>query len=261
MSSTTKKPFSSQKEVQKPSLWLLLLESRAVVELGMYAINYPFLRAEQKGDGHPVMVIPGFMTDDITTIPLRHYLKKMGYAVHAWGLGRNMGNPEIDWRLIKRVKQLKSRYGKNVSLIGWSLGGVYAREIARIIPEDVRQVITLGSPFMKLTEKNNAIWLHEAIYGKKVNTINSELLRRMTEPLPVPTTAIFSKSDGIVPWEYCIEPFEDAVSQNIEVASSHCGLGHHPVTLICIADRLAQAENDWKPFKVEGAKKWMYEIS
>ena len=95
MSSTTKKPFSSQKEVQKPSLWLLLLESRAVVELGMYAINYPFLRAEQKGDGHPVMVIPGFMTDDITTIPLRHYLKKMGYAVHAWGLGRNRAIPRL----------------------------------------------------------------------------------------------------------------------------------------------------------------------
>jgi pimeloyl-ACP methyl ester carboxylesterase len=110
-----------------------------------------------------------------------------------------------------------------MSLVGWSLGGIYAHEIARSSPDLVRMVVTLGSPFR--TEPSH---------------------RR---PLPVPSTAVVSRTDGIVPWQTCVNPRGDA-HETLEVLGSHCGLGHHPAVLLVVADRLAQAPGDWQPMRV-----------
>lgn len=250
---------TSMKEptVNRPPLWLLLLEGRFIIELGMYFASTGIFSAAPRGDGHPVMVIPGFMTDKFTTIPLRQFLIQKGYAAYDWGLGRNLGDASSEIPLIKRVKYLKQRYNKNVSLIGWSLGGVYAREVARLIPEDIRQVITLASPFAGLDYPNNAIWMYEIMNGEKPH-IEPELLARIKKPIDVPSTAIYSKTDGIVPWQACLEPYLDHQTQNIEIVSSHWGFGHNPSALMCIADRLAQPEDDWRHFDTAGFRKYFY---
>jgi len=136
-------------------------------------------------------------------------------------------------------------------LIGWSLGGVFAREIAKKRPNLIRQVITLGSPFRAVVEKNNATWLYTyASGGQKVEDIDPALIAELPNPAPVPTTAIYSKEDGVVPWEYCMEKEETAIHQNIQVRGSHLGLGVNPSVLHIIADRLLYSSEDWQHFKV-----------
>ncbi len=250
---------SKKEAIKKPSLLMMLLEGRTVAELGLFVAGYPILKTLPKGDGHPVIVIPGFTADDTTTIPIRHFLKDRGYAAHPWGFGRNLANEAIELRLIRRIKELKNRYNEKVSIIGWSLGGVYAREVARLIPGDVRQVITMGSPFGCVNKNNNAILMYRLIHGMTPEKkIDPELIERMKQPIDVPSTAIYSKSDGIVPWQYCMEQAGAPNSENIEVVSSHCGLGHHPVVLMLIANRLAQAKGAWQPFEPAGYQKWLY---
>ena len=139
-----------------------------------------------------------------------------------------------------------------VSLIGWSLGGVYARELARAHPSDVRQVITLASPFRNLEATNIPAFL---LARRREHPDEAALRERLQAPLPVPVTAIYSRSDGIPAWQSCaVEP--SAYSENIEVESSHLGIAHHPVVLLTIADRLAQAEGAWKPFRPPPAWRW-----
>ena len=134
------------------------------------------------------------------------------------------------------------------SLIGWSLGGIYARELARAMPELVRQVITLASPFRDLDATNVPRFLSGRA-RRRTHVRDDALLRaRLREPLPVPTTAIVSRTDAIASWQSCCtEP--GPFSENLEVESSHLGIGHHPVVLLTIADRLAQPEDAWKPFQ------------
>ncbi|MEM7284285.1 MAG: alpha/beta hydrolase [Pseudomonadota bacterium] len=130
-------------EIRAPSLALQLLETRAVGELYAHVFSYPWLSMAPRGDGHPVLVLPGFLASGSSTFPLRHFLKRLGYKGHRWKLGRNLGPVgEIEKDVLVRLRELRERYGQKVSLIGWSLGGVYARELAWMAPDDVRQVIT-----------------------------------------------------------------------------------------------------------------------
>lgn len=173
-----------------------------------------------------MLVLPGFTADDLSTRPLRRFLRSLGYQVHGWGLGRNVGpTPRILDGIAARAREVHGRTGEHFSIVGWSLGGIYAREIARRTPESVRQVITLGSPF--------------------------GMVAGASRPLRVPTTAIFSRSDGVAPWQRCRED-DGAQRQSIEVVGSHCGLGHHPAVLHVIADRLAQPHGAWTPFRARG---------
>ena len=239
-----------------PSRELLLLEIRAIWELSAFFTTYPLLRLAPRGDGHPVLVLPGLAASDVSTRPLRRYLKDQGYAAHGWKLGPNRGpRPGAEAKMQDRLAELHDRHGRRVSVIGWSLGGIFAREMARRAPEQVRCVITLGSPFSGAPKASNAWKLYERASQRKVEDWPER--ERMKTPPPVPSTAIYSRSDGIVAWQGCREQ-EGPTSENIEVEGSHCGLGHNPAVLYAIADRLAQPEGAWRPFERSGLKSLIY---
>lgn len=245
--------MNAQQKIEKPSPLLLLLESRVFLELGSYFAFMPLLKnfdTFPKGDGHPILVLPGFTASDLSTQILRDFLTQLGYTPYPWKLGRNWAHyDELEVLMNERVKWIKNQHNQKVSLIGWSLGGIYAREIAKALPDDIRQVITLGSPFRGIGQDNNVNWIYELVTGREVRDIEPDLVAKVISSPPVPTTAIFTRSDGIVPWETCTEKVEGPITENIEVISSHCGLGFNPMVLLHIAERLAQPEGQWKPFK------------
>ena len=151
----------------------------------------------------------------------------------------------------ERLAELSQRHQRKVSLIGWSLGGIYARELARRAPAHVRSVITMGSPFAGRPRANHAGKVYERVSERKADDWpDREGMRRAP---PVPTTAIFSRSDGIVAWQGCLER-EGPAAENIEVEGSHCGLGHNPTVLYAVADRLAQPEGQWQRFDRSGLR-------
>jgi len=238
---------SSSGPISRPRAGLLLLEGRALLELAALVPAYPVLRRAPRGDGHPVLVLPGFMASDFSTRSLRAFLRDRGYQAHGWKLGRNLGpRPEIVVGLAERFRELRERHGRPLSLIGWSLGGIYARELARRAPDAVRQVITLGSPFRDVEATNVPRFLRALAERRRMP--EEEAFRQLLgEPLPVPTTAIYSRSDAIASWQSCREE-EGPLRENIRVESSHLGMGHNPVVLLTIADRLAQPEGRWNPF-------------
>jgi pimeloyl-ACP methyl ester carboxylesterase len=248
---------NQEDRVAPPSLLLALTEPmRAIFELGSMPLAAPLLALAPRGDGHPVLVLPGFITSDISTGLLRRFLTRMGYDAHSWNLGRNLGPKAIGHegeRLIARLDEVHAATGRTVSLVGWSLGGMMARQLARRRPDLVRQIITLGSPIVGDPRSTNAWRAYQRFTGHKIGDPGTQAqLRESHLPPPVPSTAIFTKEDGVVAWQNCIEP-EDALTDNIQVHGSHCGLGVNPVVLYAVADRLAQEEGTWKPFERTGA--------
>lgn len=224
---------------------LLAMEgARSASEMAFFATFRPLLDRAPRGDGHPVLVLPGLGGGDRSTIPMRSYLQRLGYAVHGWGLGINRPDAAMISRIGRRFAELYERHGRQpISLVGWSLGGIYAREIARARPVAVRQVITLGSPFRESPgeESHPTAWLRAANPSRPRRRIDSS-------PLAVPTTAIFSRTDGVVPWRASRDA-DGHRAESIEVIGSHIGLGHHPGVLWAVADRLAQPIGGWKPFR------------
>ncbi|MGD9912600.1 MAG: esterase/lipase family protein [Rhizobiaceae bacterium] len=239
--------------MKAPSKLLFALELRALPELGGFLASLPLLStATARGDGHSVLVLPGLITSDRSTIALRSFLRSKGYDVHGWELGRNYGPlPGIERKMIDRVEALYEKSGRKVSLVGWSLGGIYARQLAKMLPDKVRGVITLGSPFNGDPRATNAWKLYEFTSGHKVDDREHHMGGAISESPPVPTTAIYSRTDGICAWQSCMEN-DLPHTESIEVEASHCGLGHHPAAVFAIADRLAQAEGEWKPFDRSG---------
>ena len=239
-----------------PSQLLLALEVRGIFELQAFFASYPLLRQAPRGDGHPVLVLPGLAAGDLSTRLLRAYLKQQGYAAHGWKLGANRGpRPGVEEAMDARLAELAERYQRKVSVIGWSLGGVFARELARRAPELVRQVITLGSPFANEPKASNAWRVYEFLSERQVDDWPGR--EAMKLPPPVPSTAIYSRTDGIVAWQGCREQDADT-TENIEVEGSHCGLGHNPAVIYAIADRLALPEDDWRPFDRGGFRGAVY---
>ncbi len=235
-----------------PSAWLLALELRAFWEFGALLPAWPLLARAPRGDGHAVMVFPGLSANDATTVPLRHYLQSIGYSPWGWDQGFNFGPragvlEEAKDNLIRTFETT----GRKVSLIGWSLGGVYARELAKELPQMVRCVITLGSPFAGSHKATNAWRIYELTSGRNVER-ESENYDLPAAP-PVPTTSIYSRSDGVVAWQASVQAPAAANPQteNIEVLASHIGLGVNPGAWWAVADRLSQAEGQWKPFPRE----------
>src|SRR5580704_7534049 len=239
-----------------PSRLLLALEVRAIWELQAFLAAYPLLQRAPRGDGHPVLVLPGLAASDVSTRPLRTYLRAQGYAAHGWKQGPNHGQRSgVEAGIDARLVELAQRYNRKVSLIGWSLGGVLAREAARRSSGLVRQVITLGSPFANEPKASNAWRLYEVLSGRRVDDWRDR--EAMKLPPPVPSTAIYTRSDGIVAWQGCREQ-ESATTENIEVEGSHSGLGYNPMALYAIADRLALPEGDWRPFDRSGLRGLLY---
>ena len=236
--------------IKPPSPLLLLFEGRAALELGSLPLWWPVLKRQPEGDGHPVLVLPGFLASSRSTAPLRWYLENRGYAPHRWRLGRNYGYHHVLHRkMAERVAELADRHGRKISLIGWSLGGVYARELAKEAPELVRQVITLGSPFRGGARASRVRRLYELITGEDPAAVEDEFIQQLEVPPPVPTTALYTKSDSIVAWQASVERLDHDRIENIGLLSAHCGLGVNPTAWIVIADRLAQPEGAWKPFE------------
>lgn len=233
-----------------PALPLYLSEpGRAVADYGLYLAARPLMQRLPRGDGHSVLVLPGLLADDVSTRALRNVLRRLGYDVHGWGLGRNIGPTAACVNgTRKRLDQLNDSSGKPVTVIGWSLGGIFARDLARRSPDSVRQVVTLGSPFrLARHSQSRATKVFDRFSHLHVEhrtlPLESENL-----PLTVPATSIYSHFDGIVHWQTCLNtPGERC--ENIAVMASHLGLGHHPASIWAVTDRLAQAAGTWKPFK------------
>ncbi|MEL7429009.1 MAG: alpha/beta hydrolase [Pseudomonadota bacterium] len=243
-----------------PSRALMLLELRAVPELFGFAAALPTLTlvSPKSADTQPVMVIPGFITSDRSTLALRTFLTLMGYPSYGWDQGRNYGPiPGVENGLKNRLKDIADKHGQRVSVIGWSLGGIYARQLAKLMPEETRQVVTLGSPFTGDPRHTNAWKLYQMASGHKVDDRDRHMGGAISEAPSVPTTAIFSRTDGVCAWQNCMEE-EAGHTENIEVKGSHCGLGHNPAAVYAIADRLAQRDGDWKTFQPSGLKKMLF---
>jgi len=234
----------------------LALEARAPWELGAGIAAQPLLAVARKGDGHPVLVLPLMFGSDLNTLPLRRYLAGRGYAVSAWGQGLNLGPRGGVFDACRaRLDALFAEHGRAVSLVGWSLGGLYARALALAAPARVRQVICVGTPIGGDPRPADIWRTYERVTGDPMGLPPE--LGALHGPLPVPATSIYSRSDGIVPWEYSVEPAGPR-AENIEVESSHLGLGVHPLTLYAVADRLAQPLGQWQPFQRDGMLAWLY---
>ena len=238
--------------LRPPGLGLLLAEARGIFEFNASLLLSPLLMRAPRGDGHPVLALPGFLASDLSMAPMRRYLKELGYDSHAWRMGRNVGGvARMRDALRDRLAEIHSSTGRKVSVVGWSLGGVYARDLALQAPDMVRCVVTLGSPFANDVRATNATRLYEALSGEAVGD-NSELREAIAGDLPVPATSIYSRTDGIVNWRTCLL-HPSVTAENIEVhLASHVGLGVNPAALWAVADRLAQGEGQFRQFDRSG---------
>ena len=214
--------------------WQLALarEARAAPEMAAFvALAGPLVVNAPRGDGHPVLVLPGLGGGDTSTRPLRWFLDRLGYQTYGWGLGVNTGSRSVSPSLHELLAAIVAEHGGSASLVGWSLGGVYASAMSARAPHRVRSLITLGSP----------------LGGR----------RRLAAG--VPTSSVYSRTDAIVPWRSSLLP-AGALRENIEVRGSHLGLGHNPPVLVVVADRLSQPERGWEPFVApRWARRWIPE--
>ncbi len=236
--------------VPAPPKWLTVLEVRAIAERLLLSATAPLLQNLPRGDGHAVLVLPGFTADDRSTGPLRDLLVELDYRAIGWGLGSNLGpTPRIVDGVADLLHRTLDETGEPVSIVGWSLGGIFGRELARREPDSIRQVITLGSPIQMVDGDRAAV---SGIWDSLSHTFDTELIREVSQarrpPLPVPTTAVYSRSDGIVYWRTCLE-HEREHAENVEVFGSHCGLGFNPSVAYVVADRLSQAAGTWSRFR------------
>ena len=237
-------------ELRAPSLALLAAEPfRAMFDAFSAQVS---VRPKQVGDGHPVIVYPGLGTGSMNTSQLRLFLNRSGFEASDWGGGVNIGHEgEFDQWLCGLVEQMEATRaqhgGRKVSLVGWSLGGIFAREIARRAPGAVRSVITLATPFGALGGANHAGTIYKMLKGDS-GMISPELEARLKLSPPVPTTSVYSKSDGIVCWQGCIEKQSNR-AESVEVEASHLGMVNHPGVQRIVAERLAQPEGRWKPMR------------
>jgi pimeloyl-ACP methyl ester carboxylesterase len=244
-------------DARAPSALLMLLEARAPWEAAALVAATPWLDRLPSGDGHPVLVLPGLAASDFSTVPLRSFLRRQGYWTHAWQQGFNFGPRNGVLNACRnRLRALADRHGRKVSLLGWSLGGVYARELAKELPELTRCVITLGSPFTGHPRATNAWRVYQWLSGQSVQD-NPALRAQLRKAPSVPTTSILSRTDGVVAWQCSVnEP--QPHTENIEIAASHVGMGMNPLALYAVADRLRQDPERWQRFDASGARRWFF---
>ena len=226
--------------------------ARACAGWGLFLTALPLSPALPRGDGHPVLVLPGLLAGDGSTAAMRGVLSRLGYDVHGWELGRNLGPTEKAVRgMDRRLQELAQLQGRRVSVVGWSLGGIFARTLARRSPHLVRQVVTLGSPFrLARSEQSRATRAFQRYSHLHVERVSLPM-EGGAAALPVPATSIYSRYDGIVAWRACLDTPGPHV-ENVEVYGSHLGLGHNPAVIWAVTDRLAQREGAWQPFSAPG---------
>jgi esterase/lipase len=242
-----------KEKFRPPSEILYLTEPfRAIFELGTLNLFEPWLNSLRGGDGHPVLVIPGFTAGDRSTVVLRNFLSSLGYLPCGWKQGVNFGaRHDLFEGAGKLLMQLHEEYDCRVSIVGQSLGGIYGRELAKRLPDAVRQVITLGSPFNDPEGAGSKVTKLYKMFNPDHQTKSQQFLSEdwdlRTAP-PVPTTSIYSKYDGICHWRACMQHSGHDQVENIEVFGSHTGMGVNAQAMFIVADRLSQRRNEWKPF-------------
>jgi pimeloyl-ACP methyl ester carboxylesterase len=254
----------------EPHLLHSLTEWRALFELAALPWALPCLLGSPRGDGHPVLLLPGFMADEATLFALKWFLRNRGYEVQSWGFGRNVGFRRTHAQALEqKIRHLHHTSGRKVSLVGWSLGGVFAFYGAHQAGECVRGVITLGSPVTVGEGGSRSPSFVKAMYrliahpmGPDVHTMQPRAKKlRDRAALPVPVSCLYSLSDGVVPPQEATIQGDDALHENIRVQGSHVGLGFNPMVLAIVAERLAQPEGAWRPFSPQGwwgnAYRWM----
>ena len=222
--------------MKPPSLALAITDApRALVDAAVLQMSTPLLRRLPKAKhDHSVMVIPGFLGDDFGNGPLIRFLRGLGYYTSGWKQGRNLGTSSFsEESLTAAMEKLAAAGNGQVSLVGHSLGGIYAREIARRAPDVIRQVITLGSPFGQGREDaSNVSRLYQQLNpGEPKGQLDSA-------PPPVPTTAIYTRADGIVNWRSSVQGGNHPNVHNIEVLGSHIGLNMNAAVWYWIAKKL-----------------------
>ncbi|MFT4826500.1 MAG: pimeloyl-ACP methyl ester carboxylesterase [Halioglobus sp.] len=225
-------------QLKAPTIAAVAGESLSALEFTRLAAALPSLARQPKGAGDPVMVLPGFGASDASTAPLRRYLTWLGYEVRGWGLGRNAGQvatmlPSV----VDQVRMMSEQFKSEVHLIGWSLGGVFARETARDYPGYVSQVVTMGSPVVGGPKYTTMGRIFEK-RGADLDEIEATIAARESTPIQVPLTCIYSKRDGIVGWQASIDRHSPQV-EHIEVYTTHLGLGISPDVFKIIAKKLA----------------------
>ena len=245
------------------------IELRAFAELALLPWALPMLMTAPRGDGHPVLLLPGFMGSEVTLIGLELFLRNRGYAVETWGLGRNVGfHAKHATALEQKIRHLHHRSGRKVSLVGWSLGGVFSLYGAHQTPECVRSVVTLGSPVTVDPAGSASPPLVKAMYrliahpiGPAAHSLQPRAKKmRDGATLPMPLSCLYSLSDGVVPPQEATVDGNPALNENIQVPGSHMGLGFNAVVLWIVAERLSQPEGRWQPFAPSGALGYAYRM-
>ena len=238
-----------------PALGYAIAElPRALFELVCLLPGHLLLKRAPRGDGHPVITLPGYRSDDSAMLALRRYLGRWGYAPYPWGLGANLGigYQRIDYetRMLAKLEAVVDKHGEPASLVGWSQGGVIAREVTKQRPDLVRQVIVLGSPLADAPEATTLFRVFRRTSAEEITNELMSMMREVASPLPdVRCICIYSNSDGIVSADIA----QDLVSPNVEnirVTSSHLGMVVNPMVLFVIADRLSQPIDGWRPFNM-----------
>lgn len=226
--------------MKPPHALLAITEApRALGDFALLKMASRLLRRLPAGNGHGVMVLPGFLGEDNFNRPLVGFLRELGYQASGWGMGRNLGPGSFsEDELRQNLEALATAGDGKVSLIGHSLGGIYAREIARLDPGNFHQVITLGSPFGQGRHTgSHASRLYRRLNPDGDPRDEEELL---SKPPPVPTTAIFTRGDGVVNWRTSYQRGYFQNVDNIEVVGSHVGLTLNAATWYWIAKKLAR---------------------
>lgn len=260
----------------------------AGAEFTAKVVSEPLLRMlARKGDGKtPVMTLPGFTGPEVSLQPLNQFLNANGYIAQSWGLGINRGIRDMAHMenlsavLGERIKEMAERHERPVALVGQSLGGVFARELARRFPEHVDRVITLGSPAHFGEAPKNVNVMVARVMALYTGRAVEDLLREVHElnlnisepPAGVPLVSIYSLYDGVasaattrIPQRY-LKNQHKAARENIEIVCSHCGMGVNPLVLLAVADRLAEDKKNWVPFDplnyaagpISHASRWFY---
>jgi pimeloyl-ACP methyl ester carboxylesterase len=256
-----RRPVVRHSHVGAPHVLSSLLEGRGLLEMALLPASLPLLMEAPHGDGHPVLLVPGFMAGETTLIGLKLMLQNKGYDVHTWGLGRNMGfRSKHANALPQKIRHLHYITGKKVSLVGWSLGGVFSMYGAQNSLDCVRSIITLGSPVSVDAEGSQSPTAVKALYrlvshrlGAGAHVMQPKVkVMRERRRLAIPTSCLYSVTDGVVPPQEATIDGDPALHENIQVPGSHIGLGFNGIVLSIVADRLAQPENQWKPFVPKG---------
>ena len=241
---------TSQRGMSAPGDLLHYTEyPRAALDGALLACAAPLFATLPRGDNHPVLILPRLHGTDMSAATMHFVLRGLGYRTYGWRLGRNIGpTGKAVHGMRARLDYLTNRFQQPVTVIGWSLGGIYARQLARRTPDAVRQVITLGSPIrLARHEQSRANRLFHSYAHEHIEPLDVPL-ERGKDPLPVPATSIYSPLDGVVAWRACLDEASER-AENIAVLASHIGIIRHPAALWAVADRLAQPVGRWTPFR------------